>query len=64
MKSDFALDPATSPAVRTEGARVVTAWEVASELASKEQELKAESKILGLPNNLPHSERQATWKGY
>lgn len=63
MKSDFALDPATSPAVRAAGARVVTAWEVASELASKEQELKAESKILGLPSNLPHYERQAMLEG-
>ena len=62
LKADFALDPATSPAVRAEVAKVVTAWEVASELASKEQELKAESKILGLPRNLPHSERQAMIK--
>ena len=45
LKADFALDPATSPAVRAEVAKVVAAWEVASELASKEQELKAESKI-------------------
>ena len=62
LKSDFALDPAASPATRAEVARIVTAWEVASELASKEQELKAESKILGLPRNLPHSERQAMIK--
>ena len=62
LKSDFALDPAASPATRAEVARIVTAWEVASELASKEQELKAESKILGLPRNLPHSEHQAMIK--
>lgn len=59
LKNDFRLDQAASPAVRAEVARFISAWEVSKELAAKEQELKAESKVLGMPRHLQHSERQA-----
>ena len=62
LRTDFRLDAAADVATRAEVARVVTAWEMAKELASKEQELKAESKVMGMPRVLQHSERQAMLK--
>ena len=59
---DFRIDQATDAPTRAEVARIVTSWEVARELASKEQELRAESKVLGMPRILRHSERQAMLK--
>ena len=56
------MDPAASAAQRASVAKVVTAWEVSRELSSKEQEMKAEAKVSGLPRNLQHSERQAMIK--
>ena len=52
----------TDAPTRAEVARFVTSWEVARELASKEQELRAESRVLGMPRILQHSERQAMLK--
>ena len=62
LKNDFGIDPAANAAARASVAKVVTAWEVSRELSSKEQEMKAEAKVLGLPRNLQHSERQAMIK--
>ena len=62
LKDDFRIDQATDAPTRAEVARIVTSWEVARELASKEQELRAESKVLGMPRILQHSERQAMLK--
>ena len=62
LKNDFGMDPAANAAARASVAKVVTAWEVSRELSSKEQEMKAEAKVLGLPRNLQHSERQAMIK--
>ena len=59
LKADFRLDQAASPLVRAEVARFIAAWEVAKGLASKEQELKAEPKVLGMPRHLQHKERLA-----
>ena len=62
LKDDFRIDQATDAPTRAEVARIVTSWEVARELASKEKELRAESKVLGMPRILQHSERQAMLK--
>ena len=62
LRDDFHLDQAASAANRAEVARVVTAWEISKELATKEHELRAESKVLGMPRTLQHSERQAMLK--
>ena len=59
LKDDFRLDPASGPDVRAEVARFIAAWEVSRELASKEQELRAEAKVLGMPRHLQNNERQA-----
>lgn len=58
-QTDFALDPAASPEARASAAKLVSAWNLAKDLAAKEKELFAESKILGAPRILQHSERQA-----
>ena len=62
LKDDFRIDQATDAPTRAEVARIVTSWDVARELALKEQELRAESKVLGMPRILQHSERQAMLK--
>ena len=62
LKDDFRIDHAADVASHAEVARIITAWEMARELASKEQELRAESKVLGMPRILQHSERQAMLK--
>ena len=62
LKDDFRIDHTADVATRAEVARIITAWEMARELASKEQELRAESKVLGMPRILQHSERQAMLK--
>ena len=58
----FRIDQAADAATRAEVARIVTSWEVSRELASKEQELRAEAKVLGMPRILQHSERQSMLK--
>lgn len=62
LRTDFRLDATADVATRAEVARIVTAWEMAKELASKEKELRAESKVLGMPRILQHTERQAMLK--
>ena len=62
LNSDFGLDVNTSAAVRAEVARIVSAWELSQELSQKEQQLRAESKVLGMPRTVQQSERQAMIK--
>lgn len=62
LKDDFRIDQAADAATRAEVARIVTSWEVSCELASKEQELRAEAKVLGMPGILQHCERQSMLK--
>ena len=62
MQTDFQLDPAASPATRANVAKVIAAWSAGKELYSKEKELQAESKVLGMPRNLQHSERLSMLK--
>lgn len=62
LRADFQLDVSTSPAVRAEVARIISAWEMSQELSQKEQQLRAESKVLGLPRTVQQSERQAMIK--
>eukprot|EP00434_Breviolum_minutum_P013170 symbB.v1.2.011607.t2/scaffold783.1/size170700/1 len=45
LRDDFRIDQAADAATRAEVARIVTSWEVSRELASKEQELRAEAKV-------------------
>lgn len=61
-QADFALDPAASAEARANMAKLVSAWNLAKDLAAKEKELFAESKVLGAPRILQHSERQAMVK--
>ena len=62
LANDFQVDPAASAANRAEVARVVSAWTVGKQLHTKETELQAESKVLGMPRILQHSERLAMLK--
>ena len=62
LREDFRIDQAADAATRAEVARIVTSWEVSRELASKEQELRAEAKVLGMPRISQHSERQSMLK--
>eukprot|EP00435_Cladocopium_sp_Y103_P064749 s303_g26.t1 len=61
-QTDFAIDPAAFAENRANVAKLVSAWNLARDLAAKEKELFAESKILGAPRILQHSERQAMIK--
>ncbi|CAL1142577.1 unnamed protein product [Cladocopium goreaui] len=62
VQADFNLDPARDPAVRAQVAQVVAAWNAGKELYTKEKEIQAESKVLGVPRHLQHSERLAMLK--
>ena len=59
LRTDFQIDAAAGAEHRAETARVVSAWVAGKQLYEKETELQAESKVMGLPRNLQHSERQA-----
>jgi len=62
VQADFNLDPARDPALRAQVAQVVAAWNAGKELYTKEKEIQAESKVLGVPRHLQHSERLAMLK--
>ena len=62
LRTDFQLDAGAGADQRAEAARVVSAWISGKQLYEKETELQAESKVMGLPRNLQHSERQAMVK--
>ena len=62
LRTDFRIDPATSPETRADVAKVLTAWELSRSMTAKEQELQAETKVLGMPRVLQHTERQAMVK--
>ena len=62
LKNDFQVDPNSGADQRAETAKVVSAWTAGRQLYEKETELHAESKVLGMPRNLQHSERQAMLK--
>ena len=60
LRIDFRIDPTTSPETRADvaGAKVLTAWELSRSMTTKEQELQAETKVLGMPRVLQHTEPQ------
>ena len=62
LRTDFRIDPAASPETRADVAKVLTAWELSRTMTAKEQELQAETKVLGMPRVLQHTERQAMVK--
>lgn len=62
LRTDFAMDQNASAEMRADVAKIVTSWEMARELSKKEQELRAEAKVLGMPRTIQHSERQAMVK--
>ena len=62
LRTDFRIDAATGPEVRADVAKVLTAWELSRNMTTKEQELQAETKVLGMPRVLQHTERQAMVK--
>ena len=59
LKTDYQLDAAQGAGQRAEVARVISAWTAGRQLYEKENELQAESKVMGLPRSLQHSERLA-----
>lgn len=59
IQTDYSLDPRTDASVRAQVAKVISAWTAGRELYTKEKELQAESKVLGMPRHLQHSERSA-----
>ena len=61
-KSDFGLDPASSPEVRAAVASIVAAWESAKDFVTKDNQLRAEAKLSGQPRPVPSSERLAMRK--
>lgn len=62
LRNDFQVNPNSGAEQRAETAKVVSAWTAGRQLYEKETELHAESKVLGMPRNLQHSERQAMLK--
>lgn len=62
LRTDYAMDQNASPEMRADVAKIVTSWELSRELSKKEQELRAEAKVLGMPRTIQHSERQAMIK--
>lgn len=62
LRTDYGMDQTASAEMRAEVAKVITAWEMARELSKKEQELRAEAKVLGMPRTIQQSERQAMIK--
>eukprot|EP00435_Cladocopium_sp_Y103_P038052 s612_g10.t1 len=62
LRTDFQVDANAGAEQRAEAARVVSAWIFGKQLYEKETELHAESKVMGMPRNLQHSERQAMLK--
>ena len=62
LRTDFRIDPTASPETRADVAKVLTAWELSRTMTAKEQELQAETKVLGMPRVLQHTERQAMVK--
>ena len=59
LKTDYQLDAAQGAGQRAEVARIISAWTAGRQLYEKENELQAESKVMGLPRSLQHSERLA-----
>ena len=62
LRTDFQMDPTAGAEQRAELARVVSSWLTGRQLYEKETELTAESKVMGMPRNLQHSERLAMVK--
>ena len=62
LRTDFRMDPAANAGVRADVAKVITAWDMARTLADKEKDIQAETKVLGMPRVLQHTERQAVVK--
>ena len=59
LKNDFNVDGATSLAHRAAVAAVISAWEACQQFAVKEQELKAEARVLGVPRPITQTDRAA-----
>ena len=62
LQNDFQMDQTAGANMRAEVARVVSAWNTGKQLYQKETELQAESKVMGMPRNLQHSEKHAMLK--
>ena len=58
LKTDHTLEPADQ-VTRAAVASVVSAWESCKEYSSKESELRAEAKVLGITRPVTQTERQA-----
>ena len=57
FRQDLAIDPTASVANRARLAALVTAWQMAYDVAEKERAVKAEARVMGLPKPLLQSER-------
>ena len=62
LRTDSRLDPASNAGVRADVAKVITARDMSKTLADKEKGLQVETKVLGMPRVLQHTERQAMVK--
>ena len=51
LKTDYQLDAAQGAGQRAEVARIISAWTAGRQLYEKENELQAESKVMGLPRS-------------
>ncbi|CAE8737766.1 unnamed protein product [Polarella glacialis] len=59
LKADYDMDPANGPAIRAQVGAAVCAWESAKDFTQQENKLRAESKILGTPRIVAHSDKLA-----
>ena len=59
MKADFSLDGSAHLAARSALAAIVSTWEACQRFSEKEAELKAESRVLGIPRPVAQTDRSA-----
>ena len=59
IAADYALDPAQGPAVRSQLAAVVSAWESSRDYIETDNRLKAEARVLGTPRALSTGDKIA-----
>ena len=59
MKADFSLDGSANLAARSALAAIVSTWEACQRFSEKEAELKAESRVLGIPRPVAQTDRSA-----
>ena len=59
LKTDFSVDAAADLPSRAAVAAVVSAWEASTHFATREQELRAEARVLGVSRPVTQTDRAA-----